>query len=225
MSFHECIKAYPEGSSSLSRYAWVAKRLGYSGLIVCNVDPEGIFRPEAAESIRGIDLEIGAEVTAATPRSLRDRTSRLRRRYPFLMVRATREDQIRAACEDPNIDMLLLTCDGHRPLDIASARSAASSRVAIGFDLGPMIRLRGRARVRWLESVVHALTLARKLDLELAITAAPRSHLDLRAPRDLLALAEVAGFEPDEAKRALICPGRLLEQNRRKWAGPGVEVL
>jgi len=40
-----------------------------------------------------------------------------------------------------------------------------------------------------------------------------------------MALAGVAGFEADEAREALRLPGRLLQLNSRKWAGPGVEVL
>jgi len=40
-----------------------------------------------------------------------------------------------------------------------------------------------------------------------------------------MALAEVAGFEPDEAREALSRPGKLLELNRRKWQSPGVELL
>ena len=65
----------------------------------------------------------------------------------------------------------------------------------------------------------------RKFHLRPVITAGAASHLDLRSPRELMALAGVAGFEPDEAKEALRLPGRLLELNRRRWAGPGVEVL
>jgi ribonuclease P/MRP protein subunit RPP1 len=97
--------------------------------------------------------------------------------------------------------------------------------VAIGFDLSPLMRLRGSSRARWLEAAKRNLKLARKFDLALVITANAGSHLDLRAPRDLLALAEVAGFDPGEAAAALQLPGKLVELNRKKWLGPGVELL
>jgi len=35
----------------------------------------------------------------------------------------------------------------------------------------------------------------------------------------------VAGFDPGEAKAALQLPGKLVEQNRKRWLGPGVELL
>ncbi len=225
MSFFECLKAYPEGTASASRLALTAKRLGYQGLIICNQEPDKVFRSEAADCIKGINLIMGVEVKAANARALRSRVFALRARYPFLVVQGTTEETIRATCEDPNVDLLLHPCDGQRPLTIASARAAKLNRVAIGFDLSPLLRLRGSSRARWLEAAKHNLILARKFDLALVITANARSHLDLRAPRDLLALAETAGFDPCEAAAALALPGRLVELNRKKWLSPGVELL
>ena len=225
MSFYECLKAYPEGSASASRLALTAKRLGYQGLIICNQEPSKVFRPKAADRIKGISLTFGAEIKATNTRALRGRILALRGSYPFLAVQGVTEETVRAACEDPSVDLLLHPCDGQRTFPIASARAAKLNRVAIGFDLSPLMRLRGSSRARWLEAAKRNLKLARKFDLALVITANARSHLDLRAPRDLLALAEVAGFDPGEAAAALQLPGKLVELNRKKWLGPGVELL
>jgi ribonuclease P/MRP protein subunit RPP1 len=88
-----------------------------------------------------------------------------------------------------------------------------------------MIRLRGTARSRWLDALRRNMDLIRKFDLGIMITAGIRSHIDLRTPRDLMALAEIAGFDVSEAKEALNLPGRILELNRRNWANSGVELL
>jgi len=225
MSFYECLKAYPEGSASASRLALTAKRLGYPGIIICNQEPHKLFRPGATEFIKGIEVAIGAEVTAQNARALKSRISSLRARYPFLMVRGTTEEIIRVASEDPNVDVLQHPCDVRRPLGIATARAARLNQVAIGFDLSPLLKLCGSPRARWLEALRRNLLFSRKFDLCPVITAGARSHLDLRSPRDLIALAEVAGFELDEAKEALSLPGKLLELNRRRWQSPGVELL
>jgi ribonuclease P/MRP protein subunit RPP1 len=225
MSFYECLKAYPEGAASASRMALTAKRLGYQGIIICNQDPNRIFRPLAADKVKGINLTIGTEVTAANPKALKNRLLSLRSRYPFLLVRGVTEEMVRAACEDPNVDLLLHPCDGRRPLGIAAARAARMNQVTIGFDLSPMMVLYGSSRARWLEAVKRNLQMARKFKLTLAITAGARSNLDLKTPRDLLALAEVAGFEPSESKEALQRPGIIVELNKKKWLGPGVELL
>jgi ribonuclease P/MRP protein subunit RPP1 len=224
MSVYECLKAFPEGSDSPSRLALTAKRLGWQGIIICNEDPRKIFQNKVAEKVKAIAVAVGAEVTAQNARALHSRISALRAKYPFIAVRGETEELIRAACEDANVDLLWLG-QAWRPLGIAQARAAEQNQIAIGFDLSPMIRLRGSSRSRWMEVAKRNIELARKFDLARAITAGARSHLDMRSPRDLVSLAEVVGFEPMEAEEALKLPARLLELNKRNWIGPGVELL
>ncbi len=225
MSFYECLGVFPEGASSASRMALTAKGLGYQGIIICNRDPGRIFMLQAAEKIKGIEVVMGAEVTSSSCKALKSRISALRARYPFIMVRAGSEEIVRVASEDPNVDLLIHPCDFRRPLTIASARAAKLNQICLGFDLSGLVRLRGSSRSRWLGALRRNLQLVRKFEIHPVITASATSHLDLHSPRDLVAMAEVAGFERDEAKEALRRPGMLLELNRRKWVGPGVELL
>ncbi len=225
MSFYECISVFPEGSSSASRMALTAKGLGFQGIIICNRDPARIFMPQAAEKIKGIEVVVGAEVTASGSKALKSRISALRARYPFVMVRASTEEIIRVASEDPNVDLLMHPCDLKRPLTIATARAAKSNQICIGFDLGSLAHLRGSSRSRWLAALQSNLQIVRKFELNPIITASAISHLDMHSPRELVAMAEVAGFEADEAKEALCRAGMLLQLNRRKWVAAGVELL
>jgi len=225
MSFFEFTKAYPEGSSSASRMAYTAKHLGYAGIIISSRDPERIFMPRAAESIRGIDVTFGAEAHSSSPRALKSRIGSLRSRYNLIIVRGESDETVRMASEDPNVDLLIHPCEPRRTMTIATARQASQNQISIAFDLWPMIHLRAGPRARWLEALRRNLQLVRKFDISPAITAGAVSHLDLRSPRDLMALAEVAGFEPDEAKEALRLTGRILEYRRRNWAAPGVEII
>ena len=225
MSYFELLRCYPEGSSSASRMALTARSLGWGGIVFISRDPDGIFMPGAAFKVKRIEVAFGAEAHAQGARALKSRIGSLSSRYPFVAVHGSSEEIIRMASEDPHVDLLFHPCDIRHPLGIAAARSAAQNQVAIGFDLSPLIHLRGQARSRWMEALRHNLDLVRKFHLRPAITAGAASHLELRSPRELMALAGVAGFEADEAWEALRLPGRLLELNRRRWAGPGVEVL
>jgi ribonuclease P/MRP protein subunit RPP1 len=226
MSFYECCaRSLPEGSDSPSRLALSARRLGYGGIVICNSGQCRAFWPEAASAVRGIDVAWGVQIRAANPKALRSRVASFRNRVPFIAVSASSEDLVRAACEDPNVDVLIHSESARWGLGIAAARAARQNQVAIGFDLSPMIRLRGSHRIRWLWSVRRNLELARKFDLSMIITASAGSHLDLRSPRDLMALSELAGFKPEEAERALRLPATLLDLNRRCWLSPGVELL
>jgi ribonuclease P/MRP protein subunit RPP1 len=216
-------KALPEGSDSASRLAYVARDLGYKGIIICNCEPSRIFKSNAARQIKDLDVEFGAKIEASNPRALHNRISAWRQNYPILSVEASSDEIINAACESPHVDALLLCAD--RRLSIAAARAAGQSQVAIGFDLSPLFRLRSSFRARWLEALGRNLELARKFDLSRILTCMARSRLDLRGPKEILAMAEVAGFEPAEAEEALRLPERILQENRRRWLAPGVELL
>ncbi len=225
MSFYECLSVFPEGAASASRMALTAKGLGYQGIIICNSEPGKIFMPQAAEKIKGIEVVIGAEVTASGSKALKSRISALRARYPFIVVRAGSEEIIKVASEDPNVDVLMHPCELRRPLTIATARAAKLNQICIGFDLSGLVHLRGSSRSRWMRALRRNLQLVRKFELHPVITASAKSHMDLHSPRDLVAMAEVAGFGPDEAREALRRSGILLQLNRRKWVAPGVELL
>ncbi|HPJ30804.1 MAG TPA: RNase P subunit p30 family protein [Methanothrix sp.] len=217
----------PEGSDSASRMALAAKKLGYSGIIITNhVNSSGPpFGLEAAGLVAGIEVAVGTEIVASDQRSLHARASSLRDRVDFLAVHGGDEKINRAACEDPNVDLLAHPHQGRSGIGVAGARAARDNQVAIALDLSLMIRLRGAARVRWMEAVRRDLGLVEKFDLDLMITTGARSHLDLRSPRDLVAMAGLLGLERDRSTEALALPKTILDLNRRRWTSVGVELL
>jgi ribonuclease P/MRP protein subunit RPP1 len=227
MNFYECnLHALPDGSDSASRLALAAKRLGYSGIIITNHMTTGRpFGFDAARRVGGIEVVVGSEIVAKNPRTLHAKAASLRDGSDFLAVHGGDEKINRAACEDPNVDLLAHPHDGRSGIGVAAAKAARDNQVAIGLDLGPMIRLRGAARVRWMEVVRRDLDLIGKFDLNLMISTGARSHLDLRSPRDLVALAGLLGLERRRAVEALALPKSILDLNRRDWASVGVELV
>jgi ribonuclease P/MRP protein subunit RPP1 len=227
MNFYECnLHALPDGSDSPSRMALAAKRLGYSGIIITNHTTTGrAFGFDAAKLVGGIEVVIGTEIVANNQKTLHAKAASLRDRSDFLAVHGGDEKINRAACEDPNVDLLAHAHEGRSGIGVAAAKAARDNQVAIGLDLGPMIRLRGASRVRWMEVVRRDLNLITKFDLDLMISTGARSHLDLRSPRDLVALAALFGLERDRAVEALVLPKSIIDLNRRRWASAGVEIL
>ena len=227
MNFYECsLHALPDGSDSASRLAIVARRLGYSGIIITNHTTTGQpFGFDAARLVGGIEVAFGVEIVATSQRALHSKAASLRERSGFIAVHGGDETINRAACEDPNVDLLAHAHDGRARIGVAAAKAARDNQVAIGLDLGPMMRLRGAARVKWMETVRRDLDLFRKFDLNLMISTGAKSHLDLRSPRDLVALAALLGLEKEQAAEALAFPKSILDLNRRRWASVGVEIL
>lgn len=225
MSYYEFgVHPIPVGSDSASRVALAAKRMGFNGIIVsARENPDHIFRFDAASNIKGIDIVKGAEIWAKNGKALKGLIASLRMKVPFLMVLGGPDSINRVACEDPKTDVLMAPKDSR--LSIAAARAARTNQVAIGFDLSPLIRTRGASRARWIENFKSNLTLSRKFDLKMVITLSPKSHLDFRGPREMMALAMQIGMRQDEVKDALSFPGELVRLNTKDWVGPGVELL
>ncbi|MHC1631432.1 MAG: RNase P subunit p30 family protein [Methanotrichaceae archaeon] len=227
MNYYECnLHAFPDGSDSASRLALASRRLGYSGIIICNHTNSGkIFGVDAAEAMNGIEVAWGMELVAKNPRDLHIRVNSLRRQIDFLAVHGGQEKINRSACENAEVDLLVHPQAKGTKLGVAAAKAAKDNQVAIGLDLSPMMRFRGGSRIKWMETVRRDLVLIRKFDLGLMITTSALSHLDLRAPRDLMALSRLLGLEKYEAEKALLFPKTILELNRKRWISPGVELL
>ena len=225
-SYEPNLHSLPDGSSSASRIALAAKRLGYSGIIITNHTTSGWpLGVEAARLVGGIEVAIGAEIVASDQRSLHSKATSLRDRAAFLAVHGGDEKINRAACEDPNVDLLAHPHRGRAGIGVAGAKAARDNQVAIALDLSSMIILRGPARVRWMETVRRDLNLIEKFDLPLMMTTGARSHLDLRSPRDLTALAGLLGLDRERALEALALPESILDLNRRRWTSVGVELV
>jgi ribonuclease P/MRP protein subunit RPP1 len=64
-------------------------------------------------------------------------------------------------------------------------------------------------------------------DAPYVVSAAPESHLHLRAPRELRAVGETIGFDREDVERGLAEWGRLAARNRERlsesFIEPGVE--
>ncbi|MDD3565779.1 MAG: RNase P subunit p30 family protein [Methanothrix sp.] len=225
-SYEPNLHSLPDGSSSASRLALAAKRLGYSGIIITNHTTSGWpLGVEAARLVGGIEVAIGAEIVASDQRSLHSKATSLRDRAAFLAVHGGDEKINRAACEDPNVDLLAHPHRGRAGIGVAGAKAARDNQVAIALDLSSMIILRGPARVRWMETVRRDLNLIEKFDLPLMMTTGARSHLDLRSPRELTALAGLMGLDGERGLEALALPESILDLNRRRWTSVGVELV
>ncbi|MGB3944937.1 MAG: RNase P subunit p30 family protein [Methanothrix sp.] len=227
MKYYECnLHTLPDGSDSPSRMAVAAKKLGYSGIIISNHSTAWeAYGIDAARLVGGIEVVCGVEILAADQRGLHARAASLRDRFDFLAVHGGDDKLNRAACEDPNVDMLAHPHGGRSGIGVAAAKAARDNQVAICLDLGPMIKLRGGARVRWMEMVRRDIDLIEKFGISLMISTGSRSHLDLRSPRELVALAALLGVERERAVEALALPGSIVDLNLRRWASVGVELL
>ena len=216
----------------------LAKELGWNGI--------GWLLPvEAAElkagRIEAPDVFTGALVKEHTKEGMRKSVRGARKAVELVVVAGGNPEINRAACEMPEVDILLhpwgsaISVMGPKGqsglrsdsgMDNVMARLAAKNGVAIGFGFNEMLRSNKRARVQLMANMLEAAGLVRKAKAPFVLTSEAREPSDIRAPGDIASFGRILGLPENGIKDAL--SDRIAAENRKrlsgKWVMPGVEL-
>jgi ribonuclease P/MRP protein subunit RPP1 len=193
-----------------------AKRYGYSGIVVTNSKiNEEILLPDDFSIYKGIEIQ-------AKPSRIREEIKKLKNSNIISIVRGGEEEINRAAVESAGLDILLQPLEFNNVL----AKAASDNSIAIGFNLGLLIKLRGDARIRELNYMRTIIKHARKYKLEMILTGDPGSVYDLRSPREMTALSSLFGMTQSEAIDAMsVIPIGILRRKSPNYIQEGIEIL
>ncbi len=222
------LHAAPECKNSAEEMAEIASGYGYAGIAITNHTPHQSHPSQTPQTPRIADharvrIYSGIEIIAKNPHHLRQIVQKHRAKVCVLSVHGGNEKINRAALESPLVD--ILAHPGER-LNQVLMRFAAENQVAIEFNLDSIIKLRGKERVRVLAIFRHNLKLARKYDAPMILTSNAQSVYDLRAPREMIALASVFGMTEDEGIASLsTVPEEILRRRSNNRIMEGVEVV
>ncbi len=210
------VHSIPCDPNSIARLAFEAKRHGYRGIAV--IDPtiniDAVNKPEDFFIYSGVDV-------LCKPSKLRDEIKK-NRGERILIATGSDEEFNRAAVETEGIDILLRPPKFNNVL----AKAACDNSVALGFNIGSIIRTRGEARVRELTIMRSNLKHARKYGLQMILTSDSYSNFDLRSPREMAALASLFGMTAKEAVEAMSAtPAWILKRKRAGYIQEGIEIL
>jgi ribonuclease P/MRP protein subunit RPP1 len=176
-----CLFPYPEGDTSLRRFALEARGLGYDAIVCIGADKTGA--EYGVEVLRGVMIR---------EPSMRAATNRVRRCHPereFVMVAAGDAAFNRAILAYPGVHSLCaLHSAQKRAFDHVAARTAAEKGVAVDICLAPLVHQTGGARQRVLGVYADILRLNRRYGFPLTISSGARSCLDLRSVRAVIRL-------------------------------------
>lgn len=224
---YEAVVPHPTGDSTATRFAKTAAEHGYGGIVLRTVvaggtDP-GSDRSVPAvgsEEPYGVDVVSGVEARPESVSRVGGRVASWRDRTVVLIVRGGRSDVNRAALEDSRVDVLSRpfgaggTGDGD--VNHVLVAAAVDNDVAIEFDLRPVLRSSGGERVRAIKRLRKLRELVDHYGAPFVVSARPDSHLRVRSPRELRALGEQLGFEPETIDAGLERWGTIAERNRRR---------
>jgi ribonuclease P/MRP protein subunit RPP1 len=224
----------PTGESSVARLAATAARSGFEGLVV-RAPPGGPETPpdtDESEYLRAvaeehdIDVVDGVEVNPEDPAEARGHVGNLREESTVLVVRGGTPELNRFAAESPKVDILAAPMAGEGDVNHVVVRAAVENEVHIEFDLDRVLRASGGGRVQALRGLRKLRELVGHFDAPHVLSSAPRSHLELRAPRELIAVGEAVGFDAGTVEDGLAAWGRLAARNRERrsesFVAPGV---
>jgi ribonuclease P/MRP protein subunit RPP1 len=193
-----------------------AKRYGYSGIVVTNPKlNENVILPD------DFSIYTGVEIQAKSSR-IREEIKKHRDSNLILLVRGGEEDINRAAVESEGLDILLQPSEFNNVL----AKAASDNSIAIGFNLGLLIRHKGDARVRELKNMRIILKHSRKYKLKMILTSDSSSVYDLRSPREMVSLSSLFGMTPCEAIDAMSeTPQSILRRKSPNYIKEGIEFI
>ncbi|HWR24597.1 MAG TPA: ribonuclease P protein component 3 [Methanosarcina sp.] len=223
------VHVIPDGENIADEMAVLARHFGYSGIALSNHSDK---LPEAKPVMgltNGFEILRGIELVEENPSKLNGLIGKFRKSVDVLIVHGGSELVNRAALENPKVDILNHPAfEKSCGLNQVLAKLAAENEVAIGITLRPFLHSRGSRRIRLLSDLRATLDLVRKYEVSLVLSSDAMSCFDLRSPMETLALAEVCGFEEEEALEAIsIVPEKILSKNKPApgYIREGVEVL
>jgi ribonuclease P/MRP protein subunit RPP1 len=221
---YEAVHAVPDGRSSVGRFARTASEYGFDGIVVRNHgDARAEYDPEQVGERYEIDVVSGIEVRADDPETASGYLGSYRGEYPILALHGGTDALNRFAVEQERIDVLAHPMRGSGDFNHVLAKAAARNGVRVEFDLGPVLRTEGGRRVQALADMRKLRELVEQYDAPYVVSAEPTSHLQLRGPRELIALGETIGFPEGAIEHGLREWGRLAERNRERLSESFIE--
>jgi len=221
---YEAVQAYPDGDATVARFAKTASEYGYDGVVVRNHGDESPEYDRRAVTDRyGVDVVDGVEVRATDPSRASGFVGHYRDSKTVVAVHGGTTAINRFAVEQPAVDVLAHPMAGDGDVNHVVAKEAAENGVRLEFAFGRVLRADGGERVRALGDLRKLRELVAEYDVPYVVSGGPTSHLELRAPRELGAVAEVAGFGAETVTEGLREWERLAERNRFRTSEAFVE--
>ena len=216
---YEAVHARPDGESTVARNALTAASDGYDGVVVRNrTDARPDDDLESVADEYGVDVVDGVELVPDDVAQASGSIGNLREQATVLLVRGGTPKLNRFVAESPKVDVLAGPMRDEGDLNHVVVRAAKENGVRLEFDFSRVLRAQGGPRVQALRGLRKLRELVEHYDAPYVVSADAHSHLELRAPRELLAVGEEIGFDRDQVRAGLEEWGVLAERNRKRMS-------
>lgn len=223
------------GESSLQQLVDFAKKLGYSGIAVCDnyqgVEKLEELKKRISELKTDIEVYSGVNIIPTSVIEMKEIVSKVRERVNLVVVSGSDYSVNRAACDDSRIDILMHPELG-RPdsgLDEPSLEAATQNNVAIGISFREILFNFRKPRAYILNHIAKNLMLCDHFRTPFVVCSCAQSVWGMRNPREFVSLVNVLGLDIGKAFASTTStPQSIVEENKKTLEGDkitdGVEV-
>lgn len=221
---YEGVHAYPDGDATVARLALTASVYGYDGVVVrTHGDRQADYDPAAVAEACGVDVVPAIELRTDDRSQASGLVNRYRDERVLVAIHGGDSGVNRFACEEQRVDVLAHPMRGGGDVNHVLAKAAAHNGVRLEFNLADVLRADGGPRVQAIRGLRKLRELVEQYDVPYVVSADPFSHLQIRAPREVVAVGERLGFAPEQVRAGLREWGRLAARNRDRASESFIE--
>jgi ribonuclease P/MRP protein subunit RPP1 len=228
--------SHSSGADSLEKIVEMARKLELKAIVVADTFDSKkelkTLRSEAEKITSDVKVYVGVEIKAETPKELKSKVERFRKHADVILVSGGNVEINRAACENPFVDVLCHPEAGRKDsgMDHVMAKQASIYNVAIELNFREFLHASKKQRSHILAHMCRNVMLAEKYGVNVVVTSGAGSIWEMRAGRELAALAYVVGMTREHAVRTTSSIpesiiARALERKRPDFVMPGVRVV
>lgn len=224
------------GENTIEEIVRFAEKLGYSGIAICDTYQNNDKLNEMKDAIKEVETNIevypGVYIQANDVSELKEIISKVRENVPVVVVAGGSYLINRAACEDSRVDILahpeMRRIDSG--LDQVCLEAATQNNVAIEINFREILFSFRKPRSYVLNHVAKNIRLTDHYRTPVIVCSGAQSVWDMRAPRELVSIANVLGLDLGKAfLGATTVPQQIIEKNMKtlegKRFGEGVEEV
>ena len=214
------------GENTIEQIVEFAKKLGYSGIAICDyyqgLEKLNELKNKISEIQTDLEIYPGVNIQAKDVSELKEIISKVREKVMLVIVSGGDYLINRAACEDPRVDILAHPELG-RPdsgLDEPCLELATQNNVAIQINFREILYTFRKPRSYVFNHIEKNIRLCDHFRTPMIICSGAQSVWDMRSPRELISIANVLGLDIGKSFLAITSiPQQIIEENKKTLEG------
>lgn len=224
------------GESNLQQLIDFARKLGYTGIAVCD-NYQGIEKLEElkkriSEVKTDIEVYPGVNIIPTSVNEMKEIVNKVREKVNLVVVSGSDYSINRAACDDSRIDILMHPELGRSDsgLDEPSLEAATQNNVTIGISFREILYNFRKPRSYILNHIARNLMLCDHFRTPFVVCSCAQSVWGMRSPREFVSLVNILGIDIGKAFASVTSvPQAIVEGNKKTLEGDkvtdGVETV